>query len=71
VLVSFVDNHRKEIYGQRFIDGEYSQLDGSVERFVAEALESFQEVAGRCPSSSPADVPAEEDLVKALRGKVQ
>ncbi len=67
VLVSFVDNTRKEIYGQRFIDGQYAQLDEMVERFVAGTLKSLQEVADRCRSSPGADGPTEEDLAKALR----
>lgn len=69
VLVSFVDNARKEIYGQRFIDGEYSQLDGMVEHFVAESFKSLQGVARRVPVPANNGLPGRDELAKALHAE--
>ncbi|HSN15311.1 MAG TPA: fused MFS/spermidine synthase, partial [Anaeromyxobacteraceae bacterium] len=42
VLVSFVDNARREVYGQRYVDGTYEELDAQVSRFVAETFQALR-----------------------------
>lgn len=65
VLVSFVDNRRREIYGQRYMDGAYEELDGEVSRYVLETLDALRAAAARVPSAS--GVPGEEELAAGLR----
>jgi spermidine synthase len=68
VLVSVVDNARREIYGQRYLDGEYAQLDGEVARVVSEALAALREAADRvAPGAGGA--PGEAELAAALRAE--
>ena len=67
VLVSIVDNARREIYGQRYIDGEFGQLDVEVARFIADSLSSLEAVASRVPSRVKGEAPMEAELVSALR----
>jgi spermidine synthase len=68
VLVSLVDNARREIYGQRYVDGEYAQLDGEVARFVSEALASLREAADGLARGA-GGAPGEAELAAALRAE--
>ncbi len=64
VLVSFVDNARREIYGQRYLDGKYDRLEGDAARYATETLALLQSAAQRVPSSAgPAD---EAEVASAL-----
>jgi spermidine synthase len=66
VLVSFVDNSRREIYGQRYLDGPYERLDAEVERFISETANALRVAAARVPRG-PDAVPSEAELAGALR----
>ncbi len=65
VLVSFVDNARREVYGQRYLDGPYEELDAIVSRYVQDTLEAFRATRGRL--RSPSSGPSEAELSAALR----
>lgn len=72
VLISFVDNARREIYGQRYMYGEYRigeyrHLDGEVRRYVAETFEDLRAAAGRVPPPPGGGAPSEADVAAALR----
>jgi len=41
-VVMFVDNDRREIYGQRYFDGSALELDREVERFTEETLNALR-----------------------------
>jgi len=41
-VVMFVDNDKREIYGQRYFDGSASELDREVERFAEETLNTLR-----------------------------
>jgi hypothetical protein len=41
-VVMFVDNDKREIYGQRYFDGDAAELDRRVERFAAETLRDLR-----------------------------
>jgi len=69
VLVSFLDNTRREIYGQRYIDGPYERLDALVATYVEQTLTSLRTAAGRIPPGSPMEIPLEGDMVAALRAE--
>ena len=45
VLVSVVDNARRKVFGQRYVDGEYDQLEWEVVRFAEETLQAFRRAA--------------------------
>ena len=67
VLVSFVDPVRREIYGQRYLDGEYERLEQDVKTFVASTLAGFRAAAARgAPLAAGA---AREDTAAVLRGE--
>jgi spermidine synthase len=66
VLVSFVDNRRREIYGQRYLDGPYERLDAEVARYVSETVSALRTAAARV-QPGPAGAPSEADLVNALK----
>jgi spermidine synthase len=66
VLVSFVDNARREIYGQRYVDGPYEQLDADVARFVSETASALSAAAARV-QRDPLVPPRESELVPALK----
>jgi spermidine synthase len=66
VLVSFVDPVRREIYGQRYVDGEYERLEQDVKAFVASTLAGFRAAVGQVP---PAAGAAREDTAAVLRGE--
>ena len=60
-LVSFVDEKRREIYGQRYLSGKYEQLEADVSRYVDETLRRFRasaEVAGKGGRGSASEVEA-------------
>ncbi len=44
-LITFVNTARQEIYGQRFVDGSYEELETVVNRFVTDALSVLRDVA--------------------------
>jgi spermidine synthase len=74
VLVSFVDNSRREIYGQGYLYGEYRigndpQLEGRVRRYVEETFAALRAAAGRVPPSA-GGAPSEADMAAALREEV-
>ncbi|MBS1150383.1 MAG: Spermine synthase, partial [Myxococcaceae bacterium] len=66
VLVSVVDNARREIYGQRFVDGEFEALDQEVAKFSGEALGTLQAVAGGL-ATAERPAPGQGELAQALR----
>lgn len=45
VLVSFVDNGRKQIYGQRYLSGKYEQLEEEARRYVDDTLRQLRAAA--------------------------
>jgi spermidine synthase len=67
VLVSFVDPVGREIYGQRYLDGEYEQLEGDVKAFVATTLAGFRAAAERASSGAAAPGAGREDAAALLR----
>jgi spermidine synthase len=72
VLVSFVDNARREIYGQRYIYGKYRlgevrPLDGEVGQYVADTFAALRAAAGRVPRPPQGGAPSEVDLTTVLR----
>jgi hypothetical protein len=58
VLVSFVDPARREIYGQRYLDGAYERLEDDVKAYVAETLAGLRSAAGAEGAGDAADVAA-------------
>ena len=71
VVVSFVDNERREIYGQRYIEGAFEELDQEVDRFAADTLEAFRAAVRAGAPGTPDSPPAEEDVAAALRAEAQ
>jgi spermidine synthase len=65
VLVSFVDNARREVYGQRYIDGSYEELDADVSRYVARVLDALQATGERSRAVSGA--PSEAEMAAVLK----
>jgi spermidine synthase len=53
VLTSFVDNERREIYGQRYLEGSYADLEDRVSRFSREVLAGMTEAVTRAESLGP------------------
>lgn len=66
VLVSFVDNERREILGQRYLFGEYARLDGEVGRYVDQTLLAMRTTAEEV-SAGTGGLPGESRLSEALR----
>ncbi len=66
VLVSVVDNARRTIFGQRYIDGEYEKLEGEIARFSRETLNSFREAAGGLSGNGGSKLPRYSDLAAVL-----
>jgi spermidine synthase len=66
VLVSFVDNERHEIYGQRYIDGAYDQLEQQVRGYAAATLGSLQESVAHLQRASNA-MPTRDEVASLLR----
>ena len=46
-LITFVNTARREIYGQRYIDGPYEHLDSTVKRFVTDVLATLRHAANQ------------------------
>lgn len=65
VLVSFVDNARREIYGQRYLDGSYDALDGEVSRYVSETASALRAAAAQVRTEG--GPPGEAQLRGALK----
>jgi spermidine synthase len=73
-VVMFVDNERREIYGERYIDAEPAQIDGLVRRFAGETIASLRSEYLRMAEQarrSGAAVPAEADAARVLRSRVE
>jgi spermidine synthase len=70
VLVSFVDNARREVYRQRYIDGAYDALEGQTRAYAATTFASLRQAAGRlaAPGGPP---PTHAELSAALHGTTQ
>jgi len=51
-LITFVNTARQEIYGQRFVDGPYEELETMVDRFVTDALSVLRDVADQVQRGS-------------------
>jgi spermidine synthase len=66
VLVSFVDNRRREIYGQRYLDGPYEKLDAQVSSYISETVGALRAAAARVQPGA-AGAPSEVELVNALK----
>jgi hypothetical protein len=67
VLVSFVDNERREIYGQRYLDGVYDRLEEDVRAYAAATFASLRAATFELGS----DVPARQELDAALHEKAR
>jgi hypothetical protein len=72
-VVTFVDNDRREVYGERYIDADAGELDELVARFAAEttaALRSeYLELAAEA-SRRGESVPSEATAAERLRRRV-
>lgn len=66
VLVSFVDASRREIYGQRYLEGDYERLDAEVEQYVARTLDAMRSAAERA-SRTGQTAATREDVARAVR----
>lgn len=69
VLVSFVDPARREIYGQRYLDGEYDRLEEDVKVYVAETLAALRAVAERVPTRAASAPGGRDATAAALRAE--
>ena len=67
VLVSLVDNARRQVYGQRYIDGEYDQLEGNVRRFSDDTFRALHDAASVLAGGGT-NPPGEARLAEAFRG---
>ncbi len=71
--VVFVDNDRREIYGQRYFDGSPGDLEGTVARYAAEVLQALRSTyAGVADDARRrgAPAPAEAVAVERLKERV-
>jgi spermidine synthase len=68
VLVSLVDNARREIYGQRHLTGPYEDLDAVVGAWVGETFAALRRAAAGVPAG-PGGVPDRARLSGALRAE--
>jgi spermidine synthase len=66
VLVVFVDEEMREIFGHRYVDGEYEGLEEAVQRTVAEAFETL--AVWLAPPAGA--VPPRDALLAALRREI-
>jgi spermidine synthase len=71
VLVSFVDTARREIFGQRYLDGEYERLEGEVRRYAEETLAALRSTAERVPARAAAGRPTEDEVRAAVRREAE
>ena len=69
VLVSIVDSARREIYGQRYLDGEYDRLEEDARRYVTQTMAALRVAADGVRSRS-GDGPSEVETAAALRAEV-
>ena len=67
VLVSLVDNARRQVYGQRYIDGEYDELERKLRQFSDDTIRALRDAANVLARSGP-NPPAEAGLTEAFRG---
>ncbi|MFO0581374.1 MAG: fused MFS/spermidine synthase [Anaeromyxobacter sp.] len=66
VLISFVDNARREILAERYLDGRFAELEGDSVRFVEAALGGVQRRLAAQSHGTPSGVSTSEDLRKAM-----
>lgn len=69
VLVSFVDNGRREIFGQGFVDGEFAALERASDAVIGETMHALRAAAARVPPSPQGLAPDEQEVVAALRAE--
>jgi hypothetical protein len=73
-VVMFVDNDRREVYGERYIDAGPGEIDGLVRRFAGETTASLRreylEIADEARRSG-AGVPSEAQAAQRLRRRVE
>jgi spermidine synthase len=67
VLVSFVDNAQHEIYGQRYLDASYDELDWRTREYVEATFASLRRTAARLSAGGTAP-PSRLELSAALHG---
>ncbi len=67
VLVSFVDNSRREIFGQRYLYGTYELLEDEAARYVAATLRALHAAAERTSQSLRGGPGAEAAVMATLR----
>lgn len=53
VLMSFVDNERREIFGQRYLQGRYQDLEGLAAGYARHVLGQMRDAVGRAASRAP------------------
>lgn len=73
-VVTFVDNDRRVIFGERYLDADAGDLDPMVARFAAETLASaraFYDNAARVARRAGAAAPAERDVAAGIRAEVE
>jgi spermidine synthase len=71
--VVFVDNDRRDIYGQRYFDGRADELDAVIRKFASEALGSLREAYEQVAAESRRrgePLPAEALTVQRLKERV-
>jgi spermidine synthase len=69
----FVDNEKRDVYGQRYFDGPTEQLRGVVERFAAETLEALRTAYGEAAAEAGRGgqaLPSERATVRRLKERV-
>ncbi len=71
--VVFVDNERRDLYGQRYLDGQGADLDREVAGFAGRVLtrlrREYTEASARAAARG-LDLPTEAELAAALRSRV-
>jgi len=73
-VVMFVDNDKREIYGQRYYDGPASETDREIERFTAETLSTLQaayEEAAAAHGDAGLTPPGEAATAARLKARVE
>ena len=73
-VVVFVDNERRHVYGERYIDAPPEELEAAVSRFAAETIDVLRGVYGEAVEESRrrgTQVPSEADASERLKRRVQ
>jgi len=71
VLTSFVDNERREIYGQRYLEGRYADLEDRVSRFSRDVLAQMKEAVSRAGSLSPGGLLTRAEVKALLQAQAE